>query len=406
MRAPAQVIGMKRDKLWKRILALFCALLLLPVWSGKACAAEEGLLDEDRLNRWMDDYVAEHGLNANYQRFSVGFCYTGTDEYWYYDADQWMYSASLYKVPVSMLMAEQEAAGELSQESNVLGMSLQYWESTALTNSNNDSGHAMVSYLGGTYLGKCSDMTIRFTDLPEDYFEEDFFVNSYYTARYMTQVMKTLYEGGEEKFPHVIEYLLPAQPDNYLNLSLKGRFDVAQKYGSYEEPNGNKNDHIAAIVYTPTPIIVTVMTRNVGDYQSRMAEIGEYLADYSLELDAEAARREEEKAAAAQAAAEPASPQTEPVEPLPDEISEDAAIAAPAAQTAEPVRTEAETQAPGRPGWLVPVLLALLAVIAGAAVLAITQSRKRRAAGRRAAARAAVRETAERKRDQQYSPRH
>ena len=188
---------MKNHFLWKRTLVLLLALLLLPLWTDRAFAEDDSVLDEERLNRWMDSYVEEHGLNAQYQRFSVGFCYTATGESWYYDADQWMYSASLYKVPVAMLMAEKEAAGELSQDSKVLGMPLQYWESTALTYSNNDSGHAMVSYLGGTYLGKCSDMTIRFTDLPEDYFVEDFHVNSYYTARYMTQVMKTLYEGGE-----------------------------------------------------------------------------------------------------------------------------------------------------------------------------------------------------------------
>ncbi|MBR1456655.1 MAG: serine hydrolase, partial [Oscillospiraceae bacterium] len=295
---------MKRSTYRKRILAFILLLALLPVWKGAASAEDGGMIDEDRLNAWMEEYIAQHDLGSSYQRFSVGFCYTGTGESWYYDADQWMYSASLYKVPVAMLLAEKEAAGELSQDSKVLGMPLQYWEQTALTYSNNDSGHAMVDYLGGTYAGKCSDMTIPYTDLPEDYFVEDFYQTSYYTARYITQVMTTLCAGGEERFPHVIEYLLPAQPDAYLNLSLKGRFDVAQKYGAYEEATGNKNNHVAAIIYTPTPIVVAVMTRNVGDFQARMAEVGAYLADYALELDAEIqARAEEAERLAAEEAA-------------------------------------------------------------------------------------------------------
>ncbi|MBQ9249326.1 MAG: hypothetical protein IJ179_03045 [Oscillospiraceae bacterium] len=389
-------------------MACLFALILLPVWSGAASAEDAGLIDTDRLDQWMAGYVEEHGLNANYERFSVGFCYTATGESWYYDADQWMYSASLYKVPVAMLMAEKEAAGELTQETNVLGMPLQYWESTALTYSNNDSGHAMVDYLGGTYLGKCSDMTIRFTDLPEDYFDEDFYINSYYTARYMTQIMRTLCEGGEEQFPHVIEYLLPAQPDNYLNIRLKGRFDVAQKYGSYEEPNGNKNDHIAAIVYTPTPIIVTVMTRNVGDYQARMAEIGEYLADYALELDAKAAELEAEKAVAAQAA-EP----TPDVEATPEPaVSEGEPAAAETPAPAEQTVSEpAQAMKSGGPRWVLPVLIVLVLALVLVIVLIAVQSRKRKAARRRAAARAAARkaaarETAVRSKDQDYSPRH
>ena len=270
----------------KTIQGFIAFLLILLVLLPSTAFAEEdtGIIDADSLNAWMDDYASQYGLNDGYRVFSVGFCYTGTGDSWYYNADSFMYSASLYKVPVCMLAAEKEAAGELTQDSTVMGTTLQYLESTALTYSNNTSGHALVDYLGGTYAGKCSDQTIRFTNLTEDYFEQDFFDYSYYTARYMTQVMKTLYDGGEEAFPHVIEYLLPAAPGEYYRKSL-GQLEIAQKYGSYEEMNGNKNEHCAAIIYTPTPVIVTVMTRNVGAYQDRISEVGAYLAQYALELD-------------------------------------------------------------------------------------------------------------------------
>ena len=285
----------------KTLLALLlCMALLLPLQTAALAeapdtgTAQESIIDEDALNQWMEEYIKSHNLGQNFQEFSVGFCYTATGDCWFYNADKFMYSASMYKVPVSMLLAEKEAAGELTQDSRLEGYTLQYLESSALVNSNNDSGHAMVDYLGGTYQGKCSDKTIQYTDLERDYFPQDFFDYSYYSARYMTQVMRTLCEGGEERFPHVIEYLLTAQPDSYLNLSLGGKYDVAQKYGAFTERNGNDNNHIAAIVYTPTPIVVVVMTRNVGDYQARMAEIGAYLADYSLELDEKLLQREQQ----------------------------------------------------------------------------------------------------------------
>ena len=270
-------------------------------------AEDSGIIDAAALQQWMDNFAQEHNLKQDYMRFSVGFWYSGTGDSWYYDADQWMYSASLYKVPVSMLMAEKEAAGELTLESVVNGTTLEYLESTALVYSNNDSGHSMVSWLGGTYAGKCSDMTIKFTDLPDSYFDQDFYDVSYYTARYMTQVMRTLYQGGDAKFPHVLDYLKQAQPDDYYNrnAALKGSYTIAQKFGAYEEGNGNNNNHCAAVIYTPNPIVVTVMTRNVGDYQNIIAEVGGHLAEYALELDQklESWKQEQEAQAAAERAA-------------------------------------------------------------------------------------------------------
>ena len=308
---------MKRSsKTW---ISLLLTLLLLlgcvpAAFADEPNTAEDtGIIDAAALDSWISDYVAQHSLDGAYQIFSVGFCYTGTGDCWFYNADQWMYSASLYKVPVSMLVAEKEAAGELTQESEIANEyasgTLGRLESTALINSNNDSGHALVEYMGGTYAGKCADQTIRLSDLPESYFtSEDFNNLSYYTARYMTHIMKTLYDGGEEAYPHVIEYLLDAQPNDYFNsdTSLKGSYSVAQKYGAFTEQNGNNNNHCAAIIYTPTPIVVVVMTRNVGDYQRRMAEVGSYLADYSLQLDEKQAtlEREAQEQAAALATAE------------------------------------------------------------------------------------------------------
>ena len=307
-------------------------------------AEDSGIIDAAALQQWMDNFAQEHNLKQDYMRFSVGFWYSGTGDSWYYDADQWMYSASLYKVPVSMLMAEKEAAGELTLESVVNGTTLEYLESTALVYSNNDSGHSMVSWLGGTYNGKCSDMTIKFTDLPDSYFDQDFYDVSYYTARYMTQVMRTLYQGGDAKFPHVLDYLKQAQPDDYYNrnAALKGSYTIAQKFGAYEEGNGNNNNHCAAVIYTPNPIVVTVMTRNVGDYQNIIAEVGGHLAEYALELDQklESWKQEQEaQAAAERAAAELAAAQ----QAAENGTAEAAAPEMQSAASAEPASAETNT---------------------------------------------------------------
>ena len=353
---------------------------------------ETGIIDGGALTAWMDDYVALNGLGGEYQRFSVGFCYTATGDCWFYHADDWMYSASLYKVPVSMLMAEKEAAGEIFPDTVITNMygsgTLEKLESTALILSSNDSGHIMVEYLGGTYNGKCAGQTVRFTPLGESYFtEEDFEDLSYYTARYMTYVMKTLFEGGDETFPHVEDYLREAQPGEYYNTDATlSHYGVAQKYGAFVEQNGNNNNHCAAIIYTPTPIIAVVMTRNVGDYQRRIGEVGAHLAQVALELDEKqaaleqealakaAAEAEAQAAAEAEAAAAAATPNPGPAAP--------AVSAAPASDVSPAVPSVSPSPDEGNarnfPLWPVLAALFVAAVVAVAVALRSAGRRKKR----------------------------
>ena len=284
--------------------------------AGPNNGEDTGIISADTLNAWVEDYIDEHNLNGSNQVVSVGFYYSGTGDSWYYDADQWMYSASLYKVPVSMLMAQKEAAGEITQDTIIDGMTFAQLESTALIYSNNDSGHSMMGYLGSDNSGKCSELTKALIDLPDSYYDEDFYSYSYYSARYMTKIMQTLYEGGDAKFPHVMEYLLQANPGEYFRKTLDGSYDVAQKYGAYTERNSTQNNHCSAVIYTPHPIVVTVMLKNVNDYQTIISDIGGKLVNYALELDgkldawnaqqAAMAAKAAEEEAAAQAAAEEA----------------------------------------------------------------------------------------------------
>ena len=353
----------------RRMLLLLLVLLLLPHPAALAEEAgeRESILDEDYLNDWTENYLRENGLDQAWQDFSVGFCYTATGDCWYYNADVFMYSASLYKVPVSMLAAEKVAAGELSQEDDSMGVSLSYLEESALIYSNNDSGHMLVHLMGGTDWGKCSDQLIRYTDLDESYFTPDFYGSSFYTARFMTQVMRTLYAGGEERFPHVIACLLQAQPEGYMNLSMKDRWPVAQKYGAYEEAGGPNNNHVSAIIYTPNPIIVTVMTRNVGMFQDHMAAFASFLSDYALELDEILQEREAAAAATPEPSPEPSpEPTPEPtVEPTAEPSPEPTPLPTPEASEAPaPEPSPVVEQQAASPLALcgIPMLLALAAL--------------------------------------------
>lgn len=292
---------MKTEKRIRLIAVMICTAMLLSLCAAAFAdeettdAAQEtdtGIIDEAELQKMFDDYVAQYSLNTNNRSFSVGFCYLKTGDTWYYNEGKWYYSASLYKVPVSMLLAEREMSGEITAETVYENQystgSLDTLERKSLVNSNNDTGHAMVEWMGGTYNGKCADQLIKYTDLPESYFNADYFDYSYYNVEFYTQILKNLY-NNQENYPRIIDYMKQAQPGAYLRTNLEGKYEVAQKYGAFEETKAyptRNNNHAGGIIYTPNPILVTVMTVNVENYNKRIGEVAQMLSDYALKLDA------------------------------------------------------------------------------------------------------------------------
>ena len=286
----------------KRLISLSLTLFLLvalamPVFaedavsSSPAPAAASSIIDADELQKMVDDFVAEYSLMSNSRSISIGFCYLKTGDTWYYNEDRWYYSASMYKVPVAMLLAEREVKGEITAdtyyENQYSSGTLDTLERRSLVDSNNNTGHAMVEWMGGTYAGKCADQIIKFTDLPDSYFNKDFYDVSYYNVKFYTQVLETLYKNPE-KYPRVLDYMKQAQPGAYLRTQLEGTYDIAQKYGAFEETKvvpARQNNHVGGIIYTPNPIILTIMSVNMESYNARIGELAKMFADYALTLD-------------------------------------------------------------------------------------------------------------------------
>jgi hypothetical protein len=283
-------------------LVLVCGLLL----SAGPCAGAEGestsVLDPEEVQGLVDSYLNEKGISP--ELVSVGYVYTGTGESWYHNADKWYYSASLYKVPEMMLLAEKEAAGEMTQETEIYSWPLSLIEEEVLTNSNNDIAYSVMLYLAEP--DACRRMFQRYSAIPEEEYPWEFASYSYFSARFMTDVMQTLY-AQPERFPHVADCLLKAQPGHYFHLVLGDDIPIAQKYGYYHDDwDGSDWTHTAGIFYTtPHPFILTVMTRYGGMGENIIADLGALFYDYTRELDTRLQALEEQEAQAAQAA-EPA----------------------------------------------------------------------------------------------------
>ena len=350
----------------RRILCFLLSLLVLLSLPALSAFAEEesGILDAEALQSLVESFIAEKGLNPD--RLSVGYVYTATGDTWYYNPDTWYYSASIYKVPLMMLLAQQEYNGEITRDTKLKGLPLGYAEEVILTYSHNDYAHLMMSVVADTE-PECRDMYKQFVDLPDDYYISDFRDYSYFTARFMTQVLTTLY-NNQERFPNILDCLLVAQPEHYFRVYLS-QYSIAQKYGSFRDYSNRDWNHTAGVIYTPNPILLTIMTQDEPEPEYLIAELAKRMVDYTLELDgkldayraeqenarlaaeAEAERAEEEARLAEEAAAavteEPVSPMPETVpteEPRPVQTESPASALDPLTVLHDPININGENQ--------------------------------------------------------------
>lgn len=275
----------------KEILALMLSVGLLAVPAfAESDETPAGLVDGEQLDAMIAQYIEEKNLNAD--KISVGYCYTATGDTWLYNGDEWYYSASMYKVPLMMILAEREHNGELTQESDLNGLTLAKAEESILVYSNNDFAHLMMHYIGTDR--ECRELYQQYSDLPVDQYDPDFYDYSYFSARFMTDVVKTLYFENE-RFPHIVDCLKLAQPGAYFRRDMGSDYEIAQKYGSYKEFNST-----AGIVYTPNPYILVVMTKDltIAGGENVIAELAVKFRDYTLQLDTELEQYQLEQAAA------------------------------------------------------------------------------------------------------------
>ena len=248
--------------------------------SGVWAEAALSVIRTEEIEALFDSYLKENDFDP--ELISIAYEYTATGERWYHREDQWYYSASLYKVPLMMLLTEREYQGELTKDTVINGMTLEAIEEEVLVNSNNPIAYSTLLYIAQPDV--CRRMFWRYSDLPGEYYTWDFYGGSYFTARFMTDVMSTLYQY-EEQFPRMTECLKRAQPDHYFRLKLGNQWKIAQKYGTYQDEDGTDWNHTSGIVYTPHPFILTVMTRYGGISETIISDLAVLFCEYTLQAD-------------------------------------------------------------------------------------------------------------------------
>ena len=75
---------------------------------------EDGHIDGEKLKLWLENYLAADHWDEPQCSISIAFWYSGSEETWLYNPDEWMYGVNWSKLPISMVYAEKLANGELS----------------------------------------------------------------------------------------------------------------------------------------------------------------------------------------------------------------------------------------------------------------------------------------------------
>lgn len=369
---------MKIKRILSAVLCLCTLLACMPAAFADGTDAEEmKIFNDSEIENIIKDYLSSRSISA--EKVSIGFCYTATGDEWFMNGDEWIYPASLYKLPLMMLLAEKVSSGELTQESNIGGMSVGQIEEYIIVYSNNDWAHTIRAYLGGDEAWRAEAK--KYARLSDADYSADYMTYCYFTARYITEVIETLY-ASPETFPNVIECMGQAKPGEYLRTNIEGQYTVAQKYGSYIEPNGTWNNHAAGIIYTPNPIIVTVMTRNVDNYNAVIGDIAELLTSYALTLDEKLEIFEQQKlaaqVAAEQAEADRAAAEQRAAEEAERAAAEKAAADKAAAEAAEKEAAKAKRMEAVKKVAKLGLSALAIAALAAAAIIFLGRKNKKR----------------------------
>ncbi|MDO5444711.1 MAG: hypothetical protein Q4F31_03725 [Eubacteriales bacterium] len=257
-------------------------------------------------------------------RVGVGYYNTLTGEEQYVNGDKYMVSASMFKIPTNMIIADMVSSGKITMDTEIAGAPYSYHEYMTIVHSDNERWMDLINYLGGYSQFKQLQIPYLGSD-PTEELGWNYQIDNYYNAKQFIHMLRTLYDDPE-RFPGIIECMLEANPFSDFK-EYEHRYPIAQKYGyvAQNESDGAYHTYITCcgIVYTDTPFMIVMFTDNVNlaydllsSYAVTMVDYTNMVAEREAKKQAEAEeqkRLEEERVlqerleedAAAAAAAEP-----------------------------------------------------------------------------------------------------
>ena len=236
----------------------------------------EGDTWESLVYRLLEKYEAEE------DGVGIGYYNSRTGEEHYINADRYMVSASMFKVPLNMIYADRVSSGEMTMDSDIFGAPYRWYQYRTIVESDNERSVDLMNYLGGYRAFKTAQIPYLGND-PEADLGWNYQIENFYNPRQFIHMLRSLL-AEPERFPGILENMLQATPYSYLH-QYERRYPIAQKYGFVEQAETNRGYHTyinaCGVVFTDTPFCVVIFTDNVLKAYDLMAEYCMVMCDYT-----------------------------------------------------------------------------------------------------------------------------
>ena len=266
---------------------------------GGTIEVKEGDSWQDVMNRLFAAY------DTDTYHVGLGYYNTLTGEEQYINGDKYMVSASMFKIPTNMIVADRVSSGEITMQEEIAGAPYSYQEYMTIVHSDNNRWMDLINYLGG--YAKFKELQIPYlgNDPTED-LGWNYQVDNYYNSQQFIHMLRTLYDDPE-RFPGIIECMLEATPFSYFR-QYEHRVPIAQKYGFVEQTESDGASHTyitcCGIVYAETPFMIVMFTDNANCAYDLLSSYAVAMTDYTNMVARAEEKKQEEAAEQARIAAE------------------------------------------------------------------------------------------------------
>lgn len=233
--------------------------------------------------------AADYFFNKNYEQLvgeelwkwkvkpkdvATGFKNTVTGETRFLNPDEYIYAASVYKVPLNMYYADRIAAGEMELDTPVGGVKYELLMNSSIVSSNNNNAQKLRDSVTWDFRAY-QDLVLENYLMPDEEERTEvnplFYQSHYYNQRMVINFLSVLYENPRT-YGYLIEKMKISMPRDSLFKGIDTGYEVAHKYGLFTI-DGYQALNDVGIVYTPEPILISMFTKNTS-----AAPIAKYLA--------------------------------------------------------------------------------------------------------------------------------
>ena len=188
-------------------------------------APPEPLITVSENDTWdglVDRLLAKY--EADESGVGIGYYNSRTGEEHYRNADRYMVSASMFKVPLNMIFADRVSSGEMTMDSEIFNAPYSWYQCRTIVESDNDRSVDLMNYLGGYRAFKQLQIPYLGND-PEADLGWNYQIENFYNPRQFIHMLRTLLESPE-RFPGILENMLQATPFSYLH-QYERRYPIA-----------------------------------------------------------------------------------------------------------------------------------------------------------------------------------